>query len=1741
MGHTGHGKSTGRGAPRGLLLICATAIFLLAFAPPSAFAAPSHPRLEAQDITGLNHACGAAVDSEGDVYAASAGESKVKVFNAAHTLLKEISNANEPCGLAVDSQGNLYVSEAKTGNVVRYHPTAYPFVGTPSYEAPKTIDSSGKAKGISVDTTDDRLYVAEGNRVASFQRDGTTGQDEMQEVGVANTVTGGTFTLEFGGQSTAPITVVPSEAKPSNAELRTALESLSTIGVGNVTVEEGAHGLRTHRVVFTGSLASQDVAVLKADSSGLSGGSVFVEPGIQGFASTGLIGEGQLSKATAIAVYTYEPGSNDTRPGERAKHYLSVADSATDEVDLFSGPSFNGLVLEGKLDGTSVPDSEACPNCSEGFGFGAGGAALGLDRATGHLFVYDAAHGVLDEFEATGHYLDQVVSPEFADAGPAGVAMLPERSELQELTIRATGGSFKLGFEGQQTASLAYNATASQIRNALAALPAIGTGNVVVSFELEGVLERVARVAFAGVLAGRNVAKLSVDDSALSGGIGAGVSTLNQGFGPGRLYVGAGGGAGAKLLAFGPLPVPSRAGLGEPLSHGLAGAGAVATDSEGYVYVAAGSQIHVYRPDGTELTRTVSGEERAPIEDTNHVASLAVDSTGHVYVYDKLEGMSEVTYYTPSSYPPVQGTVYVRHEPAIFTQTTSIRTGMAVNTTNDHLFFAGPDHAIELDSAEHGSAVLNPSFGGLLGSETIQGIAVDGVTGDVYVSSNPGLIRIMDPTGKKILASIHGEGSPKGPWTYNSINSSIAVDESNGHVLSFDNTRGVAEEYDSSGAFVAEYGGFTKSIHPETYGIAFDNSGGPGAGRAYIGFDDTKKGTPDLWAFGPLSYGEAPAAVTGVAAAVGGDNATLNGSVNPRGFTLALCQFEYLTDVKYQQNGKTFAGATATPCAQSLEEIGNGSGPVAVSAGLSGLDPEERYRFRLRAENGYGESTGKAGVFGLPVSTTGSARPIFYAEATLHGEVDPSGLNTRYWFEYGTEAGVYTGSTPVQQLVAGDGAVTIQAPVAGLQEGNTYHFRLTAENEAGTMAGPDHAFTTLAHRPAESCSNAEYRTGFSVALPDCRAYELVSPGETRGAILGSPSPGTASAGFNRPLTPLRGPGAGEALTFASNATLPGFDGTGGSGDNYRADRAQGSHPAAGWTSESMGPNYAQANGNSAKAYGSAPDQLYSLWRIDAKEAFEGSFLPGFYLRVPSGSAGPACNPYPDQASFELLGCGSLGSDKEAEPSYVGSGGSHVVFTSKAHLQASAAPVGTQAIYDRAAGSDEADVVSVKPGGASFGAGEGANYLASTEDGSATAFRVGGVLYLHREGQTVEVATAPNTFAGLSEDGERVFYAAATSGTAAAPLYVCDVAQGPCAGAGAHAAVQIGPSASEAVFVAVSPDGSHVFFASTKALTGSEENEVGQVAEAGKRNLYAWSDGTTRFLAVLDPMDFVGFGDGGKFNGSINLGAWTEAVTNGTQAGRADAPVRSTPDGAAFVFQSHARLTAYDNGGHGEIYRYSADAEEGERLACVSCDPSGAPPAADALLEQITAPLDKRVFIPNITDSGAEVFFQTADPLLPEDANDAIDVYEWQAKGVDSCGRDGGCLALVSSGQDEKKSVLFSMSADGRDVFFITIQKLVGADVIGSFSLYDAREGGGIPDVAQEAPCQGDACQGNGSEPPGLPSPTTTGPGGGNVEEPSSPPPCAKGKRRIKGRCVIVHKHRHKQRHRRANRNRRAVR
>lgn len=92
------------------------------------------------------------------------------------------------------------------------------------------------------------------------------GTNEVQTVAQGGTWTGGTFTLTFGTDTTAPI---PFNA--TAAQVQAALEALPSIGVGGVRCTGGALPTTLVTVNFEGLLAATNVAALTGTATGLTG------------------------------------------------------------------------------------------------------------------------------------------------------------------------------------------------------------------------------------------------------------------------------------------------------------------------------------------------------------------------------------------------------------------------------------------------------------------------------------------------------------------------------------------------------------------------------------------------------------------------------------------------------------------------------------------------------------------------------------------------------------------------------------------------------------------------------------------------------------------------------------------------------------------------------------------------------------------------------------------------------------------------------------------------------------------------------------------------------------------------------------------------------------------------------------------------------------------------------------------------------------------------------------------------------------------------------------------------------------------------------------------------------------------------------------------------------------------------------------------------------------------------------
>jgi hypothetical protein len=225
------------------------------------------------------------------------------------------------------------------------------------------------------------------------------------------------------------------------------------------------------------------------------------------------------------------------------------------------------------------------------------------------------------------------------------------------------------------------------------------------------------------------------------------------------------------------------------------------------------------------------------------------------------------------------------------------------------------------------------------------------------------------------------------------------------------------------------------------------------------------------------------------------------------------------------------------PVASGTLEGAEARATTEVHADLTGLHANTDYLFRLTASSAGESATPAESTFETASSTgpdvlTEPATHVNFEHAYLAGTVNPNEEQTKFWFEWG-ETAAYghqapalelpptpefpPGTTPEEEAEirilyeeqviaaedtyarstdAGSGVEPVRASTAigGLQPQTEYHFRLVAENDSGTTHGSDLTFTTASEPAPESCPNELPRSEqHSAYLPDCRAYELVSP------------------------------------------------------------------------------------------------------------------------------------------------------------------------------------------------------------------------------------------------------------------------------------------------------------------------------------------------------------------------------------------------------------------------------------------------------------------------------------------------------------------------------------------------------------------------------------------------------------------------------------------------------------------------
>ncbi len=752
-----------------------------------------------------------------------------------------------------------------------------------------------------------------------------------------------------------------------------------------------------------------------------------------------------------------------------------------------------------------------------------------------------------------------------------------------------------------------------------------------------------------------------------------------------------------------------------------------------------------------------------------------------------------------------------------------------------------------------------------------------------------------------------------------------------------------------------------------------------------------------------------------------------------------------------------------------------------------------------------------------------------------------SGFDSHDHFQYVTqgqfEESGWAGATETPSVEAGEGTTAkfTSVDVPGLMARVTYRYRLVASSDnpdEPVVDGVEHTLTVPVPPPSVSepvsCPNQAFRTGLSANLPDCRAYEQVTPHEKEGAH----EPFSYGSKYAAGAIPGED---GEHLVLIDPQVDWGAGPTAGQSPYFFTRR-----PGGGWsmTAAAVQPE------TSLDIFGT---QLLSQDLTGV--AFESTYNASVESRSSDVEykAGPPGGPYTTVAVVPTSQTdGSVGwvaSTKDL---------SKLILAVEDRTLAGV-PTGTKQgtdLYEYAGGElrqvnvDSANH-TIGTCGAKVAAGgevqsnggyqETSSPHALSPDGSRIFFEAvpGGEcnkpshLYMRtgngsEAAQTVDIGAY--RFLGANEQDTEVLVEARNDGTSEISLY--NVESGTFT-----KLVAVSTSISS---IQVDEDFTTFYFESEEELAGTEAPAPSPELEPGGKaptNIYRY-DIPAKELVFVDRM-------AGEY-------------------GAAPALEPVSPDGRYFYFNAEY-VAGVPGGGKGfyrnfanggistapeqteQVYRY--DSAEG-LIQCVSCASAFDPePKSPAVFDvsggsdsgvQGTRNGDPRDMIASA--DGDFVFFGTFAELVPSDINGEVpstllsgdfsvssDVYEWRKPGINGCDHVQGCLALITNGRGGFMNIPLGTDASGRDEFFYSASKLGPNDNDSSGDIYDARIDGGEPGIpARPVECEADAC----STPPSAPSDvspsssTFTGPGNAL---PSSSKPTVKPKKKTKAKKKIVKK------------------
>lgn len=756
---------------------------------------------------------------------------------------------------------------------------------------------------------------------------------------------------------------------------------------------------------------------------------------------------------------------------------------------------------------------------------------------------------------------------------------------------------------------------------------------------------------------------------------------------------------------------------------------------------------------------------------------------------------------------------------------------------------------------------------------------------------------------------------------------------------------------------------------------------------------------------------------------------------------------------------------------------------------------------------------------------------------------------THYHYEFLTQAEYENGEDwsaallgPTQEAGEG-GLLYTEAPE--LSPETEYRFRIAVESSAfpGEVLYSPVKTIPKAHplEPApESCPNEVDRYGASARLPDCRAYEQVTPAEKKGA--------QELFGYNH---------------IASVDTVIGND-----GESFLVE-----HAFAKWGTDVSGvkQNYdIERTPTGWQVHSFAPQPETKQFSLELNpmdsEGFSNFLLERSYFTGLAQSeykeytVGPAGGPYttvarePNESPYS----GGWGAQSRAGNLAVIASNDHELIPGHPTHTVGAGSFGDE--NDLYAYSARTGLVQVNVETDGEPIGTNGTCGASLADGREAGESGGDRDALGGFGKTIEAGV--NT---ISADGSRVFFYASPGECAnsselgrpqgmysgghsgsRAELYMREPFAGKTYDLGHWSFEGANPQGTRLFLGRAVAEGYEYVTYDTETMTAKRAFIVPRAIEIGLGEPGAMSEnGNVLYFTSLGELNREATGGHGFLLWRYDLETETLTFISespklffGNHGGPWGAPFTTTQNGEGYYWQNDVADKQEPHEGNEQAFAY--DAAE-QMILCVSCaspfDPHPQFPST-YLVEGTNTEGGQAPIVAPASANGDFIFFDTPNALLPNDVDGEIepsggpfspssDIYEWRRYGIDGCKLRQGCLALITNGIDGGRNILLGTDPSGRDVFFSTQSALVAQDKDTVADIYDARIDGGFPPPPPlPLQCEGDSCH-NPTNPPNDPTPATSIHKGPGNEHPT-PPKEAKPKKHHKAK-----KKSHKRAHRRA--------